>query len=75
MGKKLKWNSKPFEVPKDILDSWRDIGKQGITLEKKWSDSLNKKNSKIKKKLEKVLDNKNLKNLDQLINSEKKKIF
>ena len=52
--KKLKWNSKPFEVPKDILDSWRDIGKQGITLEKKWSDSLNKKNSKIKKELEKV---------------------
>ena len=29
----------------------------------------------IKKKLEKVLDNKNLKNLDQLINSEKKKYF
>ena len=73
--KKLKWNSEPFEVPKDILESWRDIGKQGITLEKKWSDSLNKKNSKIKKELEKMLDNKNLKNLDQLINSEKEKYF
>ena len=73
--KKLKWNSEPFEVPKDILESWRDIGKQGITLEKEWSDSLNKKNSKIKKELEKMLDNKNLKNLDQLINSEKEKYF
>ena len=73
--KKLKWNYEPFEVPKNILKSWRDIGKQGIALEKKWSDSLNKKNSKIKKELEKVLDNKNLKNLNQLINSEKEKYF
>jgi transketolase len=73
--KKLKWNSKPFELPKDIFESWRDIGKHGLTLEKKWSESLNKKNSKIKKELETILNNKNLKNLDHLINSEKEKYF
>ena len=27
--KKLKWNSKPFEIPKDILNAWREIGKKG----------------------------------------------
>jgi transketolase len=62
--KRLKWNYEPFKIPKDILGSWREIGKRGISLEKKWSDSLNKKNSKIKKKLEEILDNKGLKNLD-----------
>jgi transketolase len=73
--KKLKWDYEPFEIPKDILASWREIGKKGISLEKKWSDSLNKKNSKIKKDLEEILDNKGLKNLDKLINSEKEKYF
>ena len=24
--KKLKWNYKPFEIPKKYLDEWRDIG-------------------------------------------------
>ena len=46
--KKLKWNSKPFEIPKEILDEWRDIGKKGELLEKKWQDNIKKKNPKIK---------------------------
>ena len=73
--KKLKWTATPFEVPKDILDSWRDIGKKGAALEKNWIASLSQKNLKIKKNLEETLDNKNLKDLDQLINSEKEKYF
>ena len=73
--KKLKWTSTPFEIPKETLESWRDIGKKGIILEKKWSDSLNKKSFKIKKELEETLNNNNLKNLDKLINSEKEKYF
>tara|TARA_B100000965_G_scaffold402261_1_gene427826 strand:+ start:1010 stop:2944 length:1935 start_codon:yes stop_codon:yes gene_type:complete len=27
--KKLKWNHKPFEIPKSIMDEWRKIGKKG----------------------------------------------
>ena len=73
--KKLKWSSAPFEIPENILNSWRDIGKKGTASEKVWSNSLNKKNSKIKKELERILDNKNLENLDLLINSEKEKYF
>jgi len=73
--KKLKWNYAPFEIAKDVLESWCDIGKKGITLEKQWFDSLNKKSSKIKKELEETLNNNNLKNLDKLINSEKEKYF
>ena len=73
--KKLKWNFAPFETPKDIIESWRDIGVKGIKLEKQWSDSISKKNAKIKKGLEEILNNNNNNNLDKLINSEKEKYF
>ena len=73
--KKLKWPHTPFEVPKDILKAWRKIGEKGITLEKKWSSTLNKKNSKIKKELDSIQNNSNLKNLDAIINAEKEKYF
>ena len=32
--KKLKWNNKPFEIPKEVLDEWRRIGNKGEGLEK-----------------------------------------
>jgi transketolase len=73
--KKLKWPHASFEVPKNILKTWREIGERGNILEKKWSSNLNKKNSKIKKKLETIQKNINLKDLDYLINSEKEKYF
>jgi transketolase len=73
--KKLKWPHAPFEIPKDILKTWRKIGERGNSLEKKWSLNLNKKNSKIKKELESTLKSNNLKKLDYLINIEKEKYF
>jgi transketolase len=72
--KKLKWNASPFEIPKDILDEWRNIGKKGTNLENNWNKLLSK-NSKVKNSLEAMLSNKNLNNLDKLINSEKNKYF
>jgi len=38
--KKLKWNYKPFEIPKNIMDAWRKIGKKA---------SQKSENKKIKK--------------------------
>jgi transketolase len=72
--KKLKWNDSPFEIPKDILDEWRNIGKKGTNLENNWNKLLSK-NSKIKNGLEAILSNKNLNNLDKLISAEKNKYF
>ena len=72
--KKLKWNASPFEIPKDILDEWRNIGKKGTNLENNWNKLLSK-NSKIKNNLEAMLSNKNLNNLDKLISAEKNKYF
>ncbi len=73
--KKLKWKHNPFEIPKNILDAWRDIGNKGIELEKKWNSNLNKNKSKTKKDLESILNNNNLDKLDNLVNNEKKKYF
>ena len=72
--KKLKWNASPFEIPKDILDEWRNIGKKGTNLENNWNKLLSK-NSKIKNNLEAMLSNKNLNDLDKLISAEKNKYF
>ena len=41
--KKLKWNNKPFEIPQEILDEWRNIGDKGGLLEKKWQETIKKK--------------------------------
>ena len=73
--KKLKWSHKPFEIPKNILNEWREIGNKGVLAEKKWSRNLNKKNKKIKQRLKNILSNDNLKKLDKLIENEKEKYF
>ena len=73
--KKLKWNSEPFEIPEDILNAWRKIGKKGAELEEKWLDTLNKKNLNIKSELKGTYTESNLKDLENLIKKEKTKYF
>ena len=73
--KKLKWNSEPFEIPEDILNAWRKIGKKGAELEEKWLDTLNKKNLNIKSELRGTYTESNLKDLENLIKKEKTKYF
>ena len=52
--KKLKWNYKTFEIPKNILNEWRKIGYRGIKTEKRWNKFYIKKKNKINK----ILSNK-----------------
>ena len=73
--KKLKWNSKPFEIPKEVLNEWREIGYKGIKLENHWHETINKKNYKIKKDLEENYINADFKNLNSIIEKEKTKYF
>ena len=47
--KKLKWNYKPFEIPKHILDVWRNIGNKGLKEEEKWKKNYNKKKTLLNK--------------------------
>ena len=73
--KKLKWNNKPFEIPQEVLDEWREIGNKGELLEEKWQQAINKKNSKIKSDLETNYFNSYSVNLESLVNKEKSKYF
>jgi len=73
--KKLKWNNQPFEIPKEIKDEWRKIGNKGEELENKWIETINKKNSKIKKGFDKSFKELDISSLENLIEQEKTKNF
>ena len=47
--KKLNWKYKPFEIPKKILDMWREAGTNGKNEESKWKKNYDKKKNKIEK--------------------------
>ena len=73
--KKLKWNNQPFEIPQEVLDAWREIGNKGEQLEKKWNETINKKNPKIKSEFNKFNEKLDLNSLEDLINKDKIKYF
>jgi transketolase len=73
--KKLKWNTEPFKVPQEILDEWKKIGDKGELLEKKWLETINKKDSKTKSELEKTYINSDINELEKIIEKEKTKYF
>ena len=51
--KKLKWKHDEFIIPDHILNEWREIGKQGAVLEKKWKKIPTANN--IEKKLNSII--------------------
>ncbi len=73
--KKLKWKNQPFDIPQKILNEWRKIGDRGEILEKKWRETINKKDLKNKDIFEKNFINSDLTNLENLIEKEKTKYF
>ncbi len=73
--KKLKWNNQPFEISKEVLNEWREIGNKGEQLENKWHETINKKNPKIKSELDKIIGKFDLAELENLIQKEKAKNF
>ena len=73
--KKLKWKYGPFEIPKNMLNEWRKIGKRGNLQEKKWKNIYNKKGKKIKDEFTRLINRKLPKNLDKIIEKEKRKLF
>ena len=73
--KKLKWDNQPFEIPQEILNEWREIGKKGELLENKWLETINKKDPKIKSKLSETDEKIDSNALENLIHREKEKHF
>ena len=73
--KKLGWKSKPFEIPDNILNAWREIGLKGDELEKKWKTNLDNKSAKIKNEFERLIKGDLSLNFDKVIGDEKLKFF
>jgi transketolase len=55
--KKLKWKHQPFEIPKNILHEWRNIGNKGSKKEEKWKKYYNKKKNILNKTLSNKFEN------------------
>ncbi len=73
--KKLKWKHEPFEIPEELMDSWREIGGKGEKLEEKWNNILGKKNTKIKEEYERLIKGELPVDLDKILGDEKLKFF
>ena len=73
--KKLKWKHEPFEIPEELMDSWREIGCKGEKLEEKWNNVLGKKNTKIKEEYERLIKGELPVDLDKILGDEKLKFF
>ena len=54
--KKLKWPHEPFDIPKNILKAWREIGNKAQIKEKK-TNKISFKEEGLKKKIKSVIDN------------------
>ncbi len=52
--KKLKWKSEPFDIPKNILDTWRSFGSRGEKEEKKFK-KINFNEDEFQKKVSNVI--------------------
>ena len=73
--KKLKWKHEPFEIPEELMVSWREIGGKGEKLEEKWNNILGKKNTKIKEEYERLIKGELPVDLDKILRDEKLKFF
>ena len=73
--KKLNWKHDPFQVPVELLNSWREIGNKGEKIEDEWNSALKKKNIKIKDEYKRLLKGELPISLDKIFGDEKLKYF
>ncbi|WP_027166613.1 transketolase [Mesorhizobium sp. WSM3224] len=70
----FNWDSPPFEIPADILDAWRAIGKGGVKARADWEGRLANAEPKLKAEFERRLSGKLPSNFDAVIADYKKKL-
>ncbi len=73
--KKLKWNHSPFNIPDEILNTWREIGNKGSIIENNWLKNLNSSNQNLKNEFNKVNNEIFIDKLSKTISIEKEKYF
>jgi transketolase len=73
--KALGWNYGPFEVPDDVLQAWRNVGKQGTTAHADWRSRFDAKPDALRDEfIRRVIDRKRPPGLDDAIRKLKDKL-
>ena len=74
--KALGWNYGPFEVPDDILQAWRNVGKQGATAHTDWNERFDALPEETRSELmRRVIDRKRPDGLHEAIRTLKQKLI
>ena len=73
--KKLNWTHEPFEIPKEILQEWNEIGAKGEKFENEWLTQLNSLNQEIKEKFNKINNKIYKEDLQKFIIQQKEKYY
>jgi transketolase len=73
--KALGWNYGPFEVPDDVLQAWRNVGKQGASAHACWRGRFDAKPDALRNEfIRRVIDRKRPKGLADVIRKLKDKL-
>ncbi len=73
--KALGWNYGPFEVPDDVLQAWRNVGKQGASAHAEWRSRFEAKPDAVRQEfIRRVIDRKRPENLADVIRTLKEKL-
>ncbi|RRI05001.1 transketolase [Mesorhizobium tamadayense] len=70
----FNWESPPFEIPADILDTWRAVGRSGAKARADWEGRLAKHDATLQGEFERRLSGKLPSNFDAVIAEYKKKL-
>ncbi|MBW8908610.1 MAG: transketolase [Mesorhizobium sp.] len=70
----FNWDSAPFEIPAEILDAWRAVGKNSTKARTDWEGRLAKAEPKLKAEFERRIAGKLPSNFDAVIADYKKKL-
>ena len=74
--KALGWNYGPFEVPDDILQAWRNVGKQGATAHTDWNERFDALPEETRSEfMRRVIDRKRPDGLHEAIRTLKQKLI
>jgi transketolase len=73
--KALDWNYGPFEVPDDVLQAWRNVGKQGASAHAGWRSRFDAKPGALRNEfMRRVIDRKRREGLADAIRKLKEKL-
>src|SRR6202140_986310 len=73
--KALGWNYGPFEIPDDVLQAWRNVGKQGASAHADWNSRFDAKPDALRSEfMRSVIDRKRPEALPEVIRKLKEKL-